>query len=302
MSSGFSLTPQGGNDVNDLYINEQGQFIGSYLFFDTVRPQQQATANGSYFFNTGSMGHELKYGFSYRTTNVDSVSSWPGNGNYGDLADFSSPVAIMTRNAVVNTKLRYYSGYLSDTLTLGNLTINAGVRYDNQQGHNLASTTPSNPVIPDLLPGITSTDQSPTFTWENFVPRIGATYALGEDKKTLLRASYSQYADQLGANAIAFTNPGALSALYYYWNDVNGDHVITANELNLNTLVSHYGVDPNNPGSAHLRRTSWIPTTRRARRRRSSPASSTSSSTASWSASTTPIASTPARSGRTARA
>src|SRR5262245_3362507 len=250
VSSGFSLTPQGGTDVNDLYINEQGQFIGSYLFADTVRPQKQATANGSYFFNTGSMGHELKYGFNYRTTDVDSVSSWPGNGNYGDLADFSSPVAIMTRNAVVNSRLRYYSGYLSDTLTLGNLTINAGLRYDNQQGHNLASTTPANPVIPDLLPSITTTDQSPTFTWENFVPRIGATYALGEQKKTLLRASYSQYADQLGANAIAFTNAGALSGLYYYWNDVNGDHVITANELDLNTLVSHYGIDPNNPSSS----------------------------------------------------
>ncbi|HTY43277.1 MAG TPA: TonB-dependent receptor [Thermoanaerobaculia bacterium] len=250
VSAGFSLTPQGGTDVNDLYINEQGQFIGSYLYADTVRPQKQATASGSYFFNTGAVGNELKYGFNYRTTDVDSVSSWPGNGNYGDLADFNSPVAVMTRDAVLNTRLRYYSGYLSDTLTFGNLTINAGVRYDNQQGHNLASTTPANPVIPDLLPGITTTDQPAPFTWENVVPRIGATYALGQDKKTLLRASYSQYADQLGANAVAFTNAGALAGLYYYWNDINGDHVITRNELNLNTLVSHYGVDPANPGSS----------------------------------------------------
>ena len=56
VSSGFSLTPQGGTDVNDLYINPQGQYIGSYLFADTVRPQQQATASGSYFFNTGTVG------------------------------------------------------------------------------------------------------------------------------------------------------------------------------------------------------------------------------------------------------
>lgn len=250
VSSGFTLTPEGGTDVNNLYINEQGQFIGSYLFAGTTRPQQQATANGSYFFNTGNLGHELKYGFNYRHTNVDSVSSWPGNGNYGDLADFSSPVAIMTRDAVLNTSLRYYTGYLSDTITLGNLTISAGVRYDNQQGHNVAGTTPANPVIPDLLPAITTADASPAFTWENVVPRIGATYALGREHKTLLRASYSQYADQLGAGAVAFNNAGALSALYYYWNDANGDHVIQRNELNLNTLVSHYGVDPANPGSS----------------------------------------------------
>ncbi|HWZ86143.1 MAG TPA: carboxypeptidase regulatory-like domain-containing protein [Thermoanaerobaculia bacterium] len=250
VSTGFTLTPEGGTDVNNLYINEQGQFIGSYLFAGTNRPQKQATASGSYFFNTGTVGQELKYGFNYRTTQVNSVSSWPGNGNYGDLADFNSPVAIMTRQAVVNQSLKYYSGYLSDTLTFGNLTINAGVRYDQQQGRNLASTTPANPVIPDLLPSVTTVDGSTPFKWENVVPRIGATYALGQDKKTLLRASYSQYADQLGANAIAFTNAGALSALYYYWNDANGDHVIQRNELNLNNLVSHYGVDPANPGSA----------------------------------------------------
>ena len=114
---------------------------------------------------------------------MDSLSSWPGNGNYGDLADFTQPVAVMTRDAVLNTSLRYYSGYVSDTLTFGNLTVNAGVRYDNQQGHNLASTTPANPVIPDLLPGITTPNEPAAFTWENVVPRIGATYALGKEQQ-----------------------------------------------------------------------------------------------------------------------
>jgi hypothetical protein len=250
VSSGFSLTPQGGNAVNNLYINPDGQFIGSYLYADTVRPQEQATANGSYFFSTGSMGHEVKFGFNYRNVDVDSQSSWPGNGNYGDLANFNAPVATMTRASVVSSTLQYWSGYLSDTLTLGNLTINAGVRFDSQQGKNLGSTTPANPVIPDLLPGVTSVDAAVPFTWENFVPRIGATYALGEDKKTLLRASYSQYADQLGSGSLSFVNPGALSGLYYYWNDVNSDFVITRDELDLTNLIGSYGVDPANPGSA----------------------------------------------------
>ncbi len=250
VSSGFSLTPQGGTDVNNLYINPDGQYIGSYLFADTVRPQQQATATGSYFFNTGNLGHELKFGFTYRTTDVNSTSSWPGNGNYGDYADFNAPVAIMTRDAVVNTTMQYWNGYLSDTLTLGNLTINAGVRYDVQEGRNNASTTPANPVIPDLLPQVVTFGSRQPFQWENFVPRVGLTYALGKDNKTLLRASYSQYADQLGAGTVALINAGALSGLYYYWNDANHDNVITRDELNLNQLVGSYGVDPSNPGSA----------------------------------------------------
>lgn len=250
VTNGFSLTPQGGNDVNNLYINEQGQFIGSYLYFNTIRPQKQASASGSYFFNTGSVGQELKFGFNYRTVDVSSVSSWPGNGNYGDLADFNAPAAVLTRNAVLNSRMLYWSGYLSDTLTFGNLTMNLGVRYDQQSGKNLGATTPANPVVPDLLPGITTTDSQKPFTWENVVPRIGATYALGSDKKTLLRASYSQYADQLGSGTVALANAGALAGLYYYWNDANGDHVITRDELDLNHLLGSYGVNPANPGSA----------------------------------------------------
>jgi hypothetical protein len=250
VSSGFSLTPQGGTDVNDLYINEQGQFIGSYLFADTIRPQKQASGSGSYFFNTGSVGQELKFGFNYRTTDVNSVSSWPGNGNFGDLADFNAPVATLTRDAVVNASMLYWSGYLSDTLTFGNLTMNLGVRYDAQSGRNLGAVVPANPVIPDLLPGITTTDANAVFHWENVVPRLGATYALGADKKTLLRASYSQYADQLGTGTVALGNAGALAALYYYWNDANGDHVITRDELDLSNLVTSYGVNPADPGSS----------------------------------------------------
>ena len=251
MSSGFSLLPQGGLDVNDLYINESGQYIGSYLGYSTVRPQHQATANGSYFFSTGPVGNELKFGFNYRTAGVASNSVWPGNGNIGDFGNFNAPVAQLTRPAVIKTDMEYYSGYLSDTLTIGDLTVNAGVRYDFQHGRNLGSTTPANPVIPDLLPQITTQNQPYGFDWSNVVPRIGATYALGKDKRTLLRASYSEYADQLGSLTVSFSNPAALSALYYYWNDANGDKVVTRDEINLNgPLVSFYGVDPANPGSA----------------------------------------------------
>jgi len=251
VSSGFSLTPQGGTAVNNLYVNEQGQFVGSYLDYRTNRPQHQVTANGSYFFAAGATGNELKFGFNYRTTPVSSNSTWPGNGNIGYLPpNFNTTVAELTRPKVIRTDQAFYSGFLSDTITLGNLTVNAGVRYDVQQGTNLGSTVPGNPVVPDLLPALTTTDQSTPFEWKDVVPRVGATYALGSDKRTLLKASYAQYADQLGSGLVAFNNPAQLSALYYQWNDVNGDRVITRDEIDFSgPLVSFYGVDPANPGS-----------------------------------------------------
>ena len=250
MSSGFSLTPQGGTDVNNVYINENGQYQNSYFFYDTVRPQHQVSANGSYFFSAGSTGNELKFGFGYRTATVSSVTAWPGNGNVGDLANFQPfDAALLTREKNIRSDMQYYSGYLSDTLTVGNFTLNAGVRYDFQHGRNLASTSPANPVVPDILPTVTIPDQPYRFDWSDFVPRVGATYALGSDKRTLLRASYARYADQLGSAIVALDNAGALSGVYYQWNDVNGDHVITRDEINFDNRFSFYGFDPNHPAS-----------------------------------------------------
>jgi len=250
VSGGFSLAPAGGLTVNNLFIDENGVWQGSYFDYRTSRPQHQTSANGSYFFNTGGLGHELKFGFSYRTTPVSSATTWPGSGSYGDLANFGEPVATLTRRSVTSADLEYYSGYIGETLTTGNLTINAGARYDLQRGNNVASVTPANPVIPDLLPEIRSADGDVTFEWEDISPRVGLTYGLGKNRKTLFKASYARYADQLGVSTIAFTNPGQLAGLYYFWND-NGDHVITRNELDFSRgLVSFYGLDPDNPGAA----------------------------------------------------
>ena len=249
VSNEFSLTPQGGTDFNSLFIDENGVFQGSYLAYNTIRPQDQASANGSVFFSTGSMGHEVKYGFSYRNTSVDSTSAWPGAGNFGDLPDFGEPAAALTRQAVTSVALKYYSGYLSDTLTLGNLTLNAGVRYDYQRGNLQPVVIPGNPVFPDLLPTINFAGADAPFNWSDVVPRVGATYALGQDKRTLLRASYSQYADQLGSGTISFANAGALSAEFFPWNDANGDHVITRDEVDLSRLIYFYGLDPSNPAN-----------------------------------------------------
>src|SRR5262249_61990155 len=70
VSSGFTLTPEGGTDVNDMYINPQGQYIGSYLFAETNRPQKQAAATGSYFFSTRSVGHRGAFGSNYPATDL----------------------------------------------------------------------------------------------------------------------------------------------------------------------------------------------------------------------------------------
>ncbi|MFN2387305.1 MAG: carboxypeptidase regulatory-like domain-containing protein [Thermoanaerobaculia bacterium] len=245
----FDADPTGPNI--DAYRDEGGVWHNSYLWYITKRPQHQAAANGSFFFNTGNLGHELKFGFGYRTTPVTSTTQWSGSGNFG-LLDLG--LAFMTRTATYGSKQEYYSGYLGDTLTAGNFTINGGVRYDLQRGNPAKATVAPNSVIPDILPGFSVAEAGQAFEWEDISPRVGVTYALGAQKKVLLKASYARFADQMGAGLIYHQNaiPG-YSYLAYYWNDANGNNRVERDELDFGSgIQGAYNVDPNDPTSADV--------------------------------------------------
>jgi len=250
--SGFQLVPVGGVNVNDVYQDSGGVWHNSYFQYRTQRPQNVVAATGSYLFNTGSTGHELKFGFSYRKAGVSSQTKWPGNGNWGQIDPYGTgnDVAVLTREGIVKGQLKYTNGYAADVVTFGSATINAGVRYDVQYGYNQGSATPANPVIPDILPALAGQNEASQFTWKNWQPRIGVTYAPGDAKKLLAKASYARFADQLGIDYVFHDNANALAGIYYYWNDANHDHVITRDEIDFaDGEVGHYGFDPNNPTS-----------------------------------------------------
>jgi len=233
----------------DAYRDAGGVWHNSYYHYQAFRPQHQVGTNGSFFFNTGTLGHELKFGFQYRTTPVSSSTQWSGSGNFGD---FSTDLAFLTRKAAFGSEQEYYSAYFGDTLAAGNLTVNAGVRYDLQRGHPAKATVAPNSTIPDLLPGFSVEAGEQAFEWEDITPRVGLTYALGAQRKFLVKGSYSRFADQMGAASIYQQNaiPG-YSYLAYYWTDTNGNNRVERNELDFGSgIQGAYNVDPNNPASS----------------------------------------------------
>jgi hypothetical protein len=87
--------------------------------------------------------------------------------------------------------------------------------------------------------------------FNNISPRLGLTYALGADRKTLLRGSYSRYVSQLTSGTVTPTSPGAYSFAYLYFNDLNHDNVAQRNEIDFKYGVgAHGGFDPNHPTTA----------------------------------------------------
>src|SRR5215218_9921804 len=251
VNGGFRLDPQGGDKL--MFIDEGGVFTNSNLAYVAERPQEQIQGDGTYFFNTRDLSHELKFGAGYRETEVSSRSSYPGGG-YEIYGNFLA----LTRAGVNRFKGEYKDVYVQDTLTAGRLTANIGLRWDVQGGRVLPTTVPANPVAPDLLPEVHYEGGDAGFEWSDVVPRLGLTYALGENRSTLLRASYSRYADQLDTGAGAWNNPVAYMQYRYFYTSNNGGPTLTRDEIldeigrptsgfNPHTLeyVSSYSLAPN---------------------------------------------------------
>ncbi|HSP16480.1 MAG TPA: carboxypeptidase regulatory-like domain-containing protein [Thermoanaerobaculia bacterium] len=245
------------------YFGADGSWHRSYLSQVILRPQTQYRLDGSTFFNTGSLNHEMKFGFGYRKADVRTTLAYPG-GTYTDNEEVDAPgnsgfVSFQRRPDRANFG-KMTDIYAGDTLMFGNLTVQAGLRYDQQKAGNYPGSAAANPVVPELLPAISFPGVT-GLEWTNISPRVGLTYSLGSDKRTLLRASYNKYVDQVGGNAvpISATSPGAYSWLYLYYNDLNHDFIAQRNEIDFKTgIFSHAGFDPNNP-TLQTQFTRWDP-------------------------------------------
>ncbi len=134
VNGGFQLAPQGGSAANGPAATRDGGGVwhNTFLLYQTARPQDQYKADASNFFNTGSLSHELKFGAGYRNAEVTSLSRWGGGGFIFDNALVGLPEGInyiiAARDSALNVEQEYTSVYAQDTLTVGNLTVNLGVR------------------------------------------------------------------------------------------------------------------------------------------------------------------------------
>jgi hypothetical protein len=263
----FQLVPQGGMTPQALQGSDQ-VWQRTYVASFFRRPQHQLVGSTSLFFNTGTLGHELKLGASYRTASVGNETIWPGDGIVGFEAGSgvcgtaAAPIscAALTRQSNRKVAMEYLGAYLSDVLKADRLTLSLGLRYDWQVGHIRASESPASPLAPELLPAVSAPALDDVIEWTDLSPRIGLTYAIGKDRRTLARASYARYANNLWAYPVNQLSaiPG-VAYLYYPWNDANRNRVVDTGELDFsafarppvnfnpaapNAAVSPHAIDP----------------------------------------------------------
>jgi Carboxypeptidase regulatory-like domain/TonB-dependent Receptor Plug Domain len=261
VDSGYKQEPRGGMDIEPYWVNslvpggEARGWHNSYSMSEQILEQNNARLDGSMFFRTGDIGHELKFGGGYRDQDTEWWVIWPGNGTWAEFYPDGNPatpdddLAAFTRPAHPIYAGEYTDFYVGDTVSFGNLTVQGGFRYDLQRAYNLASEVPANPVIPDILIATSYPGDERKLEWKSVTPKLGLTYAIGADKRTLLRASYGRYTDQLGSSDAGANNPFYdYQVLYYYWDDLNGDKRVQRPEVDFSELANWSGIDPNNLG------------------------------------------------------
>ena len=273
---------------NRLYVEARYGNFGSFIWFlpnsdenyyfrdsglNTVtganrrweRPLDRKQINGavSYFLDTGTGSHTLKFGGERF---LDSQYSGYIQGVGGNIEHvytngrpnsviFYFPTATKIQrfgnhdNMLSQDKMNATGLFVTDSWAIGRVTLNLGLRWDRYlsfmpEQRQLAGTT--GPVSISAV-----TFPKKTFaTWNRqFAPRLGLVWDLTGENKTVLKASYGLYWHNPAYALSAAANPNqSLKTITYAWNDANRDRQWQAGEegaVLASALAGAISVDPN---------------------------------------------------------
>ena len=270
VDGGFSLASTGGcgPDGQEQFVGDDGIFHGRGCG-SSSRPSSEIKLDATYFATSGSLNHEIKFGGRIRETETRSDWTYPGrdilnysgaywgNQNLANLAPFGLPASRVTDlafsmpivRAAVPSTLDYTGFWAQDTMTWGKWTINAGLRYDTADGVNEAGVVDGNPAFPGVMPDIAfDGNDADGIKWSAIQPRVGVTYALGEERKTLIRGSIGRFADLMTLGMITRMNPlGSQLAAINFVDDPGGRRGIYDDGEAFDVVGGVFGFDSANP-------------------------------------------------------
>jgi hypothetical protein len=199
-------------------------------FRDITR--NQLLGSLSYFKDNWAGSHNFKFGgefFNERFDDLrgqDGLGQVPGdvlmilrNGKAAEVMLFQTPSASL--NGLWTTGL-----YASDLWRVGSrLTLTAGIVFDRYRSYLPSQTGP--PVGPFNKAQVSFPAVDNVITWNLPAPRVGFTYDLTGDGRTVWKGNYATYWWNPGTTTIdSNVNPNAPDwRRRYVWNDPNGDLV-----------------------------------------------------------------------------
>jgi outer membrane receptor protein involved in Fe transport len=224
--------------------------------------RNQVLGSVSYLKNAWIGTHNFKLGGEFFR---ETQTAYRFAGSYNDVLQVlrsGVPSEVMLFEPAASENGLYVFGtYLQDNWKLNNrLTLNLGVRYDYyrnflpEQTHDAFSYTTS----PIVFPAVSNLN-----SWNLPAPRLGLTYSLTSDGKTVVKANYGKYWWNPGAQLTADNNPNPeVWFRRYTWADANGDKIYQPGEEGRLTSsaggVATQVIDPNLKDSYTNELAAWI--------------------------------------------
>jgi hypothetical protein len=224
----------------------RSQIHGAYTFFvdNKLGGNHQLKLGGEVQHETG----RLRWG-QYYADNVVQLF------NNGVAQSVRLGLPVDSRNG-----LRNYGLFLSDVYSLHRLTLNLGLRYDRYRAFLPEQDRASSRFSPQAR-HFDAVDAVKIFN--HFVPRVGATYDVQGNGKTVLKANFGRYYFNPGINLADAVNPNTETQYTEYaWTDRNGDRLWQPGEEG--AIQSQFGgtanvlIDPNLRNSRTDELSAWV--------------------------------------------
>jgi Carboxypeptidase regulatory-like domain/TonB-dependent Receptor Plug Domain len=226
-----------------------------------IRPVNSMTVNANYFLPGAAGGdHAFKVGGYWRDSNTTSLLHRGGFGTVRFPTSIDNDCSTQAAGCQVDLvrdgnsvyDLMNVSAYIQDTYTRGRFTGQFGIRFDRNHDQALAASIAANPLGGPWLPAIDFPGADPGVIFNNFSPRVGFTFDLQGNGKTLAKTNISRYYGQVGNSGVSGTiNPVASTTLRYPWVDANRDRIAEAGEiiLSANPLFTQGNWSAANPAN-----------------------------------------------------
>jgi len=228
---------------------------------DELFSRNRFQANAALFFFADdwlSGSHDLKLGWEGGWNRARTGYDLNGAVLYRDF--FGAPIQVELYSEPLATANEAGSQgfFVKDSYVRGRLVLNLGARVDRWTAGYPDQSRSAGPwedfFRAEGLPQSTMGEGS-VLSFASVAPRLGFTYGLTSDGKTLLRGAYSRFYHQIGTDIVSSQNPNGRAAALFRFTDGNGNRVLDPGEVDLDApiAVSLPALNEIDPGIAQPR-------------------------------------------------
>ncbi|HEY7819252.1 MAG TPA: hypothetical protein VIG29_13590, partial [Vicinamibacteria bacterium] len=206
--------------------------------------RERRQANASFFFFADdflSGSHEAKIGWEGGWNRA--VTDYDLNGAIVYRDFFGIPIQVELGSEPLRTvnETSNQGFFFKDSIVRGRMVLNLGARLDRFAAGYPDQSRSAGPWESFFrargLPASTPAD-SDVLSFSSLAPRVGFTYGLTADGRTLLRGSYARFFHQIGTDLVSSQNPNGRAGALFRFIDGNGNRVVDPGEIDFDAPLA----------------------------------------------------------------